>query len=75
MYVDYDKEMYESSLYYRHVVDEQLEIDRHKWLESEKAGKDVGKDNARWTWVLHHKNNWHSEWISKNLNEIETKSN
>ena len=30
MYVDYDTELYEKSLYYRHVVDESKEIDTHK---------------------------------------------
>ena len=41
MYVDHDKELYEKSLYYRHVVDEKKEIDIHKWIESEKVGKDL----------------------------------
>jgi len=73
MFVDYDKELYESSLYYRHIVDECKEIDKHKWIESEKQGADIGKDKARLSWVCHHKNDWHTEWISKNLEEIENK--
>lgn len=74
MYVDYDKELYEKSLYYRHVVDESKEIDKHKWIESEKAGEDIGKDKARWSWVCHHKNDWHSVWIKENLNDLENKT-
>ena len=65
--MDYDQELYERSLYYRHVVDECNEIDKHKWIESEKSGFDIGKDKARWSWITHHKNKWHSHWISKNL--------
>ena len=46
MYVDYDKELYENSLYYRHVVDEHKEIDIHKWLESEKDDQINMPDNV-----------------------------
>jgi hypothetical protein len=71
--VKYDQELYEKSLYYRHVVDESVEIDKHKWLESEREGYDIGKDKARWSWVMHHKNEWHSYWIEKNLSDIDNK--
>ena len=71
--MDYDQELYEKSLYYRHVVDEKKEIDVHKWLESEKNGKDIGNDEARWTWLVNHKNKWHSDWIKKNLDDLHNK--
>ena len=71
--MDYDQELYDKSLYYRHVVDESSEIDKHKWLESEKTGHDIGKDKARWSWVINHKNEWHSYWIEKNLLDIDKK--
>ncbi len=71
--MDYDQELYDKSLYYRHVVDESSEIDKHKWLESEKTGHDIGKDKARWSWVMNHKNEWHSYWIEKNLLDIDKK--
>lgn len=29
------------------------EIDQHKWIESEKAGRDVGED-AIYSWIRHH---------------------
>jgi len=70
MYVDHDKELYEKSLYYRHVVDEKREIDIHKWIESEKVGKDIGKEEATWSWLANHKNKWYSEWIKKNLEDL-----
>ena len=72
--MDYDQELYEKSLYYRHVVDETNEINKHKWIESEKVGEDIGKDKARWSWICHHKNNWHSHWISKKLDSLNNKT-
>tara|TARA_B110000495_G_scaffold193911_1_gene199628 strand:- start:1938 stop:2159 length:222 start_codon:yes stop_codon:yes gene_type:complete len=72
--VEYNQELYEKSLYYRHIVDECGEIDKHKWIESEKLGKDIGKDTARWSWISHHKNNWHSHWIKENLSHLENKT-
>lgn len=72
--MDYDQELYERSLYYRHVVDESSEIDKHKWLESEKSGKDIGKDKARWSWIMNHKNEWHSYWIQENLSHLDNKT-
>lgn len=72
--MDYDQELYEKSLYYRHVVDECNEIEKHKWIESEKEGTDIGVDKARWSWICNHKNNWHSHWISKNLDRLTNKT-
>ena len=72
--MEYDQELYEKSLYYRHVVDECAEIDKHKWIESEKKGRDIGKDKAQWSWICNHKNNWHSHWIKKNLNHLSDKT-
>jgi len=69
----YDKEMYERSLYYRHVVDETNEIDVHKWIESEKAGKDIGINKARLSWIINHKNKWHTDWIKENLSDVDNK--
>ena len=70
----YDQELYKKSLYYRHVVDECNEIDRHKWIESEKVGHDIGKDKAHWSWICNHKNKWHSSWIDKNLESLSDKT-
>lgn len=37
---------------------ERNEIFRHKWLESEKAGKDIGFEEALMSWIVQHRNNW-----------------
>ena len=46
------------STLYREFQAEREEIMRHKWLESEKAGFDVGFDRALTDWVLKHRAKW-----------------
>jgi hypothetical protein len=49
--------MHNSSLY-RLFLEEREEILKLKWIESEKAGKDIGFDRALYLWLKHHKQNW-----------------
>lgn len=37
---------------------ERAEILRHKWLESEKQGQDIGYERALLDWVRHHQRDW-----------------
>ena len=37
---------------------EQVEILKHKWLESEKAGYDVGFESAQESWDKYHAQDW-----------------
>lgn len=46
------------SSFFREIVAEREEIMRHKWLESEKAGRDIGFNQALINWVLHHRASW-----------------
>ena len=46
-----------SSLYQRYLTERQ-EILRHKWLESEKEGYDIGFERALVDWVLNHRSKW-----------------
>ncbi len=48
------------SLYDEFLV-EREEILRHKWLQSEKQGRDVGFDTALVDWVKHHRETWKKE--------------
>lgn len=48
----------ERSLIYQRYKAEKEEIDRHKWIESEKAGYDIGFDRAMFEWVRHHRNDF-----------------
>jgi hypothetical protein len=46
-----------SSVYQEYLA-EREEILRHKWIESEKAGKDIGFEQALQDWVRKHRDNW-----------------
>jgi hypothetical protein len=43
---------------YREFLAERDEILRHKWLESEKLGYDIGFDRALVDWVKQHRESW-----------------
>lgn len=51
-------DLMERSHLYREFLAERDEIHRHKWLESEQAGRDVGMDAAVISWVVHHRAQW-----------------
>jgi len=44
---------------YRAFLAEREEILKHKWIESEKAGRDIGFEKALVSWVIHHRADWH----------------
>ena len=43
---------------YREFLAEREEILRHKWIESEKAGYDIGFEKALLDWVMRHRGGW-----------------
>lgn len=47
-----------NSSLYREFQAEREEILRHKWIESEKAGGDIGFERALTEWVLKHRSKW-----------------
>jgi hypothetical protein len=49
--------MRNSSLY-KEFQAEREEILRHKWIESEKAGYDIGFDRALTDWIMKHRPKW-----------------
>jgi hypothetical protein len=46
------------SALYREFLAEREEILRHKWIESEKSGEDIGFERALLDWILHHRTEW-----------------
>ncbi len=46
------------SALYKEFLAERAEILKHKWIESEKAGKDIGFERALLEWVVKHRSNW-----------------
>ena len=51
-------ELLKNSSLYREFLAEREEILRHKWLESEKAGIDVGFEEALTGWMGKHRSRW-----------------
>ncbi len=49
--------MNRSSLY-KEFLAEREEILRHKWIESEKAGRDIGFERALLDWIRKHRDGW-----------------
>jgi len=47
----------ESALY-KEFLAERAEILKHKWIESEKAGEDIGFERALLDWIVKHRSNW-----------------
>ena len=43
---------------YQEFLAERNEILRHKWLESEKAGRDIGFERALLDWIRKHRSAW-----------------
>ena len=52
------KSMVMNSALYREFLAEREEILKHKWIESEKAGKDIGFERALLDWIVKHRSNW-----------------
>ena len=50
----------QSSLYQEFLA-EREEILRHKWIESEKAGHDVGFEKALLDWIVKHRSSWRTQ--------------
>jgi hypothetical protein len=46
------------SALYKEFLAERTEILKHKWIESEKAGKDIGFERALLDWIVKHRSNW-----------------
>ena len=51
----------ESSALYKKFIEEREEILKHKWIESEKVGKDIGFERALLSWVLNHREKWRNK--------------
>ena len=45
---------------YQEFLAEREEILKHRWLESEKAGHDIGYERALLDWIINHREKWRS---------------
>ncbi len=46
---------------YQEFLAEREEILKHKWLESEKVGRDIGFERALLDWIRKHRNSWREQ--------------
>lgn len=49
-----------NSVLYKEFLAERDEILRHKWIESEKIGRDIGFEKALLDWILKYRSGWRS---------------
>jgi hypothetical protein len=55
------KDLVKESLLYKEFLAEREEILRHKWIESEKAGADIGFEKALLDWIVKHRSAWRTQ--------------
>jgi hypothetical protein len=49
---------FSNSSYYRFLKQEQQEIEKLKWIESEKIGRDIGNNKAVFLWTKNYRSKW-----------------
>ena len=54
------REFVKQSSLYQEFLAEREEILKHKWLESERLGYDIGFEKALLDWIRKHRENWRS---------------
>jgi hypothetical protein len=58
-----------NSVLYKEFLAEREEILKHKWIESEKAGTDIGFEKALLDWIVKHRSNWRERRIKEARSE------
>ncbi|MFP4069051.1 MAG: hypothetical protein ACOC4K_01715 [Verrucomicrobiota bacterium] len=56
--VDGNSNFAQRSSLYQEFLAEREEILRHKWIESEKLGRDIGFERALLDWIRKHRESW-----------------
>jgi hypothetical protein len=51
-------DLVKNSSLYREFQAEREEILKHKWIESERAGHDIGFERALTDWIIKHRSKW-----------------
>jgi hypothetical protein len=55
------RDFVQRSSLYQEFLAEREEILRHKWIESEKAGFDIGFERALLDWIRNHRDKWRAD--------------
>lgn len=53
-----DEDWVKNSSLYQEFLAEREEILKHKWIESEKTGRDIGFERALTDWIVKHRSKW-----------------
>jgi hypothetical protein len=53
-------DLVKNSMLYKEFLAERDEILRHKWIESEKIGHDIGFEKALLDWIIKYRSGWRS---------------
>ena len=53
-------DLVKNSVLYKEFLAERDEILRHKWIESEKIGTDIGFEKALLDWIIKYRSAWRS---------------
>ena len=56
-----NSDLVKNSVLYREFLAEREQILVHKWLESEKAGHDIGFERALLDWIVKHRSAWREQ--------------
>jgi hypothetical protein len=51
-------DLVKNSVLYKEFLAEREEILRHKWIESEKSGQDIGFERALLDWIVKYRSAW-----------------
>ncbi len=63
-------DLLKKSLLYRQFQAEREEILKHKWIESEKAGHDIGFEQALMDWIVKHRSQWLKGQVASAQSEV-----
>jgi len=66
-----NSDLVKNSVLYREFLAEREEILVHKWLESEKAGHDIGFERALLDWIVKYRSAWREKRRQETSGKIE----
>ncbi|MDP9099250.1 MAG: DUF4032 domain-containing protein [Verrucomicrobiota bacterium] len=61
-----------NSVLYKEFLAEREEILKHKWIESEKAGSDIGFEKALLDWIVKYRSSWRNKRMKESRAETMT---
>jgi len=61
-----DTQFLKNSVLYKEFLAEREEVLKHKWIESEKAGSDIGFEKALLDWIVKHRSSWRERRMREN---------